>query len=257
MASPQLATTVPAAATRPRRPPTTTPAVADRRHRRHRRDRRPVTDHDDADPARLIARRRRTPADRRRDDGHRGDDTGGDDADRGRAGDWDTSAPVPAGDRAHARDLRSTTTPRATAAARRRRRPPRRRSTLAPEPAVDDATTDDGPTRRLSAASGTEVGDGVGDGERAAGVGDVEVLDHPAVDRDHAATLGLGGRERLDDPARVLDLVAPSATTPRSPARPGWGGSASCRRSPSRTPWLALGGEAVVVARRRCRRRRG
>ena len=38
--------------------------------------------------------------------------------------------------------------------------------------------------------------DRLGDGEGAAGVGDVEVLDHPAVDGDDAAPVGLGLRRR-------------------------------------------------------------
>jgi probable blue pigment (indigoidine) exporter len=43
--------------------------------------------------------------------------------------------------------------------------------------------------------------DRVGDRQDATGVVDVEVLDHPAVDRDHAAALGLGGLECLDHTA--------------------------------------------------------
>lgn len=50
----------------------------------------------------------------------------------------------------------------------------------------------------LRSAPSAERSDRVGDGEDAAGVVDVEALDHPAIDRDHAATLGLGRLERLD-----------------------------------------------------------
>ena len=53
---------------------------------------------------------------------------------------------------------------------------------------------------------GSEVGDGVGDGEGASGVVDVEVLDHATVDGDHASTVGLGLGEGVDDPAGVLDV---------------------------------------------------
>ena len=51
---------------------------------------------------------------------------------------------------------------------------------------------------RTNVAASAERGDRVGDGQDAAGVVDVEVLDHPAVDRDHAAAFRLGGLERLD-----------------------------------------------------------
>jgi probable blue pigment (indigoidine) exporter len=50
----------------------------------------------------------------------------------------------------------------------------------------------------LRPVASAERGDRVGDGEDSTGVVDVEVLDHPAVDGDHAATGGLGGLERLD-----------------------------------------------------------
>src|SRR3954469_13727020 len=49
-------------------------------------------------------------------------------------------------------------------------------------------------------------GDGLSDGQRPAGVVDVQVLDHPSVDGHHAATVALGLVEGLDDPTRVLDL---------------------------------------------------
>jgi probable blue pigment (indigoidine) exporter len=50
-------------------------------------------------------------------------------------------------------------------------------------------------------SSSVERGDCLGDREDATGVVDVEVLDHPAVDRDHAAALGFGGLECLDHTA--------------------------------------------------------
>ena len=51
---------------------------------------------------------------------------------------------------------------------------------------------------RPNVPASAEGGDGVGDGQHAAGVVDVEVLDHPTVDRDHAAAFRFGGFERLD-----------------------------------------------------------
>ena len=50
----------------------------------------------------------------------------------------------------------------------------------------------------LRPARSAERGDRVRDGQDAPGVVDVEVLDHPPVDRDHATSLGLGVLERLD-----------------------------------------------------------
>ena len=113
-----------------------------------------------------------------------------------------------------------------------------------------------GRSRRTERGSGAERGDGVGDGQGALGVGDVEVLDHPAVDGDDAAALGLGLLVGGDDAAATARPRRPTATTPRWPARPGWGARASCRRSPSRRP----GGTRRRSPRRRgrrCRRRRG
>ena len=95
----------------------------------------------------------------------------------------------------------------------------------------------------------------LGEGEGAAGVGDVEVLDHPAVDGDDAAALGLGRGVGVDHPPGPARPPRRSATTRRWPARPGSGGRASCRRSPSRRP----GGTRRRSPRRRarrCRRRR-
>ena len=255
MASPQLATTVPAAEPRPTTTATTT-TVASAVAASGDVDAPPVvTDHEETDPGgrSTVSGARRS----RCDDSDGRDGTAGDDAERRRAGDWDTSAPVPGDDHAHARqlgpddDVRTATAPAVDLehGGRTTSRPSPPSSTTTPHPTAT--------ARRLSRRSVAEVGDGVGDGEGAAGVGDVEVLDHPAVDGDHAATLGLGRRERLDHARASTRPRRSSATTPRWPARPGRGGSASCRRSPSATPWSALGGEALVVARRRCRRRRG
>ena len=51
---------------------------------------------------------------------------------------------------------------------------------------------------RPSAPASAEGGDGVGDSEDTPGVVDVEVLDHSAIDRDHALALSLGCLEGLD-----------------------------------------------------------
>ena len=129
MASPQLATTVPAAEPLPTTTATTTtppwrrrsPPAGDvdapsrcHRPRRHRSGDEPI--------AGSGARRPRC------DDGDGRDRTAGDDAERRRAGDWDTSAPVP--DR-RPRPRPSTLGPDADVSgrgrARRRRRPRRRR----------------------------------------------------------------------------------------------------------------------------------
>src|SRR5687767_12802627 len=58
-------------------------------------------------------------------------------------------------------------------------------------------------TRRLRSAGG----DGLVQGEDTLGVAYVEVLDHPAVHRDDATTVGLGLLVGRDDLAGVLDVA--------------------------------------------------
>ena len=92
------------------------------------------------------------------------------------------------------------------------------------------------------------------DAQRALRRLDVQVLDHPAVVGDDARSRGrpprpAGCRGRPRSPAR-------SARTPRWRRRPGPGGSASCRRSPSPGP-AGTPPRSRRGPSRRCRRRRG